>query len=145
MNNLIKALCILLADTYALYLKTQNYHWHVHGPLFKVLHELFEQQYLSLADNVDTLAERILTKGHHAPATFKEFEQLKTIKDGNSHASCEEMLSDLIDSHESLLKSLQHCLKIAANEGDEGTTSMLSALIESHEKTTWMLKASKSS
>ena len=84
MNRVETELAVLLADTYALYLKTQNYHWHVKGTQFKSLHELFERQYMELAAAVDEIAERILIMGNKAPATFKEFERLKRIKDGNS-------------------------------------------------------------
>jgi len=82
MTQVIKTLEVILADTYALYLKTQNYHWHVKGPQFKSLHELFEMQYRELAEAVDQLAERLLIMGHHAPATFTALNTLKTIKDG---------------------------------------------------------------
>ena len=70
MSKIVKKLEIILADTYALYLKTQNYHWHVKGPQFKSLHELFEMQYRELAEAVDGVAERLLIMGHKAPATF---------------------------------------------------------------------------
>jgi starvation-inducible DNA-binding protein len=60
-DNLYQVFAKLLADTYTLYLKTQNYHWHVRGPYFKTLHLMFEEQYIQLAAGVDVLAERILT------------------------------------------------------------------------------------
>ena len=56
MNRVETELAVLLADTYALYLKTQNYHWHVKGTQFKSLHELFERQYMELAAAVDEIA-----------------------------------------------------------------------------------------
>ncbi len=67
MNEVINKLSILMADTYTLYLKTQNYHWHVTGPLFKSLHELFENQYQELAEAVDLVAERIRSLDHQVP------------------------------------------------------------------------------
>ncbi len=65
MNNeqVADSLKMVLADTYALYLKTQNYHWNVTGPNFKSLHLLFEEQYTDLAQAVDSVAERIRTCG----------------------------------------------------------------------------------
>src|SRR3989338_2617157 len=102
MSKIVKKLEIILADTYALYLKTQNYHWHVKGPQFKSLHELFEMQYVELAEAVDQVAERILIKGHKAPATFKEFESIKSIKDGNSESSGNQMVTELAKDHDTL-------------------------------------------
>src|SRR5688500_8825719 len=69
----------LLADTYALYLKSHNYHWNVTGPMFHTLHGMFEVQYNELADAVDLIAERIRALGFPAPATFREFTELSSI------------------------------------------------------------------
>lgn len=135
-------LSVLLADTYAIYLKTQNYHWHVKGPQFKSLHELFESQYMALAEAVDTIAERLLILGYSAPATFKEFERLKRIKDGNSKLSAEHMLRELSEDHETLVKDLNQSLRLAQDAKDEGTVNLLAERISAHEKAHWMLKSS---
>ncbi len=142
MSDVVKRLSVLLADTYALYLKTQNYHWHVKGPQFKSMHELFESQYLELAEAVDSVAERLLMMGHRAPATFKEFEQLKTIKDGNSGLNANQMLTDLAHDHEFLLGDLNKSMDLAQKMGDEGTIALLADRIFAHEKAKWMLNAS---
>ena len=97
---------LVFANTYALYLKTQNYHWHVKGAEFKGLHELFETQYMELAEAVDSLAERILMMGHKAPATFTQLNQLKTIKDGDSSIDAHHMLNDLAGDQTVLIKDL---------------------------------------
>lgn len=143
MAEIVRKLSLILADTYALYLKTQNYHWHVKGAQFKSLHELFEAQYLELADAVDQIAERILIKGHKAPATFKEFEQLKRIKDGNSAHSSDDMVSELANDHGTLVQDLNQALQFAQEHRDEGTVNLLANRIEAHEKARWMLNASK--
>jgi starvation-inducible DNA-binding protein len=143
MNNIIKKLEITLADTYALYLKTQNYHWHVRGPQFKSLHELFEMQYKELAEAVDSIAERILMIGHKAPATFSEFINLKTIKDGDSSISANQMVTELAEDHSILVRDLNQAIKIAQENNDEGSVSLLSERIAAHEKAHWMLGASK--
>jgi starvation-inducible DNA-binding protein len=143
MTDLISKLSIILADTYALYLKTQNYHWHVKGPQFKSLHELFEMQYLELAEAVDELAERILIKGHKAPATFKEFERLKSIQDGNSSANANTMVAELAKDHDTLVKDLDAAMLMAQEGNDEGTVNLLANRIEAHEKSRWMLQSSQ--
>jgi len=139
---LIDALSRLLADTYALYLKTQNYHWHVTGPNFKTIHELFEAEYLDLADAVDDIAERIRTLGAKAPATFSEFNQLKTFKDGDSSLSGEAMLKELVADNKEVVKQLNACMKLAHAAEDEGTIALLSERIAIHEKSAWMLSSS---
>ncbi|MDP1603163.1 MAG: DNA starvation/stationary phase protection protein [Legionella sp.] len=143
MDNVLKKLSIILADTYALYLKTQNYHWHVKGSQFKALHELFESQYLELAQAVDEIAERILITGNKAPATFSEFEKLKRIKDGNSSHNANQMVTELAEDHNTLVQDLNQSLKLAQETNDEGTVTLLADRIAAHEKARWMLNASR--
>lgn len=142
MSDVIKKLEVALADTYALYLKTQNYHWHVKGPQFKSLHELFEMQYKELAEAVDQVAERILMMGHKAPATFTELNKLKTIKDGNSSLNANQMVTELANDNSILVKDLNQAIKIAQDNNDEGTITLLSDRIAAHQKAHWMLAAS---
>jgi starvation-inducible DNA-binding protein len=141
-DQIINRLAVLLADTYALYLKTQNYHWHVIGPMFSTFHVLFEKQYRELAEALDTIAERIRILGHLAPATFSEFQRLKTIRDGHSDASSNQMMIDLVHDHTTLLHDIQQALSLAQQEHDEGTVCLLADRIASHEKMRWMLSAS---
>ena len=68
-------LASLLADTYAVYLKTQNFHWNVTGPEFYSLHVLFEKQYAELAENIDEVAERIRALGHFIEGSFSAFKE----------------------------------------------------------------------
>lgn len=143
MSNLMNKLSIIMADTYALYLKTQNYHWHVRGPHFKSLHELFETQYQELAEAVDAVAERMIMMGHKAPATFKEFEQLKTIKDGDSALNSNQMVSELATDNATLVKDLNKAMLLAQEANDEGTVNLLSERVAVHQKAHWMLSASR--
>jgi starvation-inducible DNA-binding protein len=142
MSDVIKKLEVALADTYALYLKTQNYHWHVKGPQFKSLHELFEMQYKELAEAIDQVAERLLMMGHKAPATFTDLNNLKTIKDGNSSLNANQMVTELAHDNSILVKDLNQAIKIAQENNDEGTITLLSDRIAAHQKAHWMLAAS---
>ena len=74
-SNVIKSLSKLLADSYTLYLKTQNFHWNVTGPNFHSLHTMFEEQYPDLDDAVDVIAERIRALGEYAPAAFSLYNE----------------------------------------------------------------------
>ncbi|MCC5791967.1 MAG: DNA starvation/stationary phase protection protein [Legionellaceae bacterium] len=142
MNEATQAMKALLADTYALYLKTQNYHWHVRGPQFKAVHELLENHYLELAEAIDNIAERIIIMGDNAPATFKEYDSLKTITDGDSSLSANEMVTSLAKDHNVLVRDLNKAITIAQENHDEGTVALLSERIAHHEKARWMLEAS---
>ena len=141
-NELIKALEGILANTYILYLKTQNYHWHVKGPNFKAFHALFEEQYIDLADAVDTIAEQILMMGHRAPANFKAFESLREIKDGDSSLDANSMVKSLADDNDTLLKALHKALTLCEGVHEEGAENVLSDRVNAHEKARWMLRAS---
>ena len=79
-KKLSEGLSRLLADTYTLYLKTHNYHWNVTGPMFQTLHLMFETHYNELALAVDLIAERIRALGHVAPASYRAFSKLSTIR-----------------------------------------------------------------
>lgn len=143
MTDVLNKLSIILADTYSLYLKTQNYHWHVKGAQFKALHGLFETQYLELAEAIDQIAERILITGNKAPATFREFQELTRINEGDSSITANQMVMELADDHNTLVHDLNLSLKLAQQHNDEGTATLLGERIAAHEKARWMLNASR--
>jgi len=84
-----------LADTYVLYIKTQNYHWNVTGPQFNSMHAMFEAQYIELRDAADEVAERILSLGHFAPGSYKQYAKLTSIDEAEGVPSAEEMVRQL--------------------------------------------------
>lgn len=83
----------VLADSYALYLKTHGYHWNVRGPNFQSLHVLLEGQYQEEWAALDDIAERIRALGELAPQGYAAFGNLSSIKDGNPENEWEAMLS----------------------------------------------------
>lgn len=131
----------LLADTYTLYLKTHNYHWNVKGPMFQTLHLMFEQQYTALALAVDEIAERILVLGFSAPGTFKQYGQLSAIKEEDKIPNANQMILNLKEANETVVKRAKEVLPILEGSSDEGTLGLLSTRIEYHEKTAWMLRS----
>ena len=135
----VQALNVALADTYVLYLRTQNYHWNVTGMSFASLHALFEQQYTTLAVAIDEIAERIRTLGARAPGSFEEFSQLTSLKSAPVQGGAKEMVNDLILAHEALIQTWKGVLRVA--EGCPGTDSLACDQVSFHEKTLWMLTA----
>jgi len=140
--EVITGLKSVLANTYALYLKTQNFHWNVTGPHFKFLHEMFQSQYENLAEAIDNVAERIRSKGELAPGGFKKFMELSKISDASYGLKSNQMLEQLLKDHKTLLEELYQSLKDSQNSGDEGTADMLIERILYHEKQTWMIDSS---
>lgn len=112
-SRVIKDLCHVVADTYILYLKTQNFHWNVTGPLFFMLHAAFEKQYEELAEAVDVLAERIRALNCQAPGTFAQFKQIAGIKENDSIPDAQGMIKELLSDHEHLVAELQTMIENA--------------------------------
>ncbi len=131
----------LLADSYFLYLKTQGYHWNVSGPMFPYLHQMFEDQYTELRDAVDEIAERIRTLGYPAPASLSQFNNLGSVKEDQGTTDANEMVRQLAEDHETVVVTAREVLEMADAGEDVGTEDLATARIQSHEKTTWMLRA----
>lgn len=140
-KNIAQQLSHLLADTYTLYLKTQNFHWNVTGPTFMMLHLMFEEQYESLAAAVDSIAERIRALGFPAPASFTQFQQLATIKDETKVLTAQEMIKQLLTDHESVIKTARALYPIAEKSVDEASADLATERLLEHEKTAWMLRS----
>jgi starvation-inducible DNA-binding protein len=140
--ELHKQLKFVLADSYALYLKTQNYHWNVTGQNFPELHRLFEEQYKELAEAIDLIAERIRAVGETAPGGFKAFLALTSIEDGNETHKSLAMVKDLHQSHKQVVATLKKTLAAAHQADDETTADLMIQRITAHEKSVWMLGAS---
>ena len=132
----------IVANSFALSLKLQNYHWNVQGQNFKPLHELFGEQYEELSDAIDDLAERVRALGSKVEATFNAFSRLSQAKEGDHDLDANKMVQDLLNDHESLVKMLNEGIQISQGEGDEATADMFIARIQEHEKAAWMLRSS---
>ena len=141
MSNYVTALQAVLADSYSLYLKTQNYHWNVEGPHFRSLHLMFEEQYNDLFAANDDIAERIRALGEKVDGSYDGFAKLTKIKPGNKDLDEMEMVKDLFQSNQQLIATMQSCLEAAQSAGDEVTTDMMVGRLNAHEKTCWMLRS----
>ncbi len=139
MSKVIHQLKQILADTYALYLKTQNYHWNVHGPDFYQLHLLLEMHYEEMAKAIDEIAEHIRTLGSSIHADFESFAKLTTIHAGDPSFNAQHMLSDLSKSHEIVCRALSEGIKAAQASHDDGTEDLLVERLRWHKKAIWIL------
>lgn len=140
--QLTKSLKTCLADSYVLYLKTQNYHWNVTGPNFKSLHSMFEEQYNDLFAAIDLIAERIRALGEKAPGTYTKYIELTNIKEGNEELEANSMVKDLAQDQDTIVKTLTNLLQESQKVGDEVSASIAADRIEVHQKNAWMLNSS---
>ncbi|MCB0353273.1 MAG: DNA starvation/stationary phase protection protein [Bdellovibrionales bacterium] len=141
-EGLYKSLAKVLANSYTLYLKTQNFHWNVRGPQFHSLHSLFEIQYTDLAAAIDEIAERIRSIGFPAPGSFKEFLELSAIRESDGKLSATEMVKEIFQDQQIITESLQKALKKGQDLHDEATVDLMIQRIQVHEKNAWMLESS---
>ncbi len=140
-RNIADGLARMLADTYTLYLKTHNFHWNVTGPMFQTLHLMFMTQYTETWNAVDLVAERIRALGYPAPGSYKEFAALTSIKDSSGTVSANEMIRQLVEGQETVVRTAREVLPVAEKVGDQPTVDLLSARMEVHEKNAWMLRS----
>ena len=141
-KSVAEALNGVLADTYVLYQKTHAYHWNVTGPQFPVLHAMFETQYREMWAALDELAERVRALGAFAPASGKSFSDLASIASADAEPpAAGQMVKNLLNGHEMLIRRARSALDIAAESGDVASEDLLTQRIQTHEKTAWMLRA----
>ncbi len=133
----------LLADEFVLYTKTRNAHWNVEGPDFHSMHLFFESQYEQLDDIMDSVAERIRSIGHYAPATLKMYSQLTHLSEQQrTKNDSQGFIKELTSDHESIIIYLRENINKFANDyADAGTSDYITGLMETHEKMAWMLRS----
>ncbi len=132
----------VLASSYVLQLKTQNFHWNVTGPNFGPLHTLFEGQYTEISAAVDEIAERIRALDAVTPGSFAEFSKLTQIKEAPAKPPADKiMIKALADDNETLSKLCTDVGAFADDAGDTATGDLMNGRIAAHDKAAWMLRA----
>lgn len=140
-SEIASALNKVLADSYALYLKTHGYHWNVRGPNFQSLHILLEGQYQDEWAALDDIAERIRALGELAPQGYAAFGNLSSIKDGDPEQDWEGMFKELKTDNETVIATLRAAFPVADDAGDEATADLLTQRLTAHEKHAWMIRS----
>ncbi len=138
--EIAEALNGLVADNYALYTKTKNFHWHVSGPHFRDYHLLFDDQATEIFASVDDLAERVRKLGAKTVHSIGEIAKLQTIKDNNSDfVSPADMLVELMNDNKHIIGRMRAAHEIADKHEDVATASILENFIDQAEKRNWFL------
>ncbi|WP_250125417.1 Dps family protein [Chroococcidiopsis sp. CCMEE 29] len=132
-----------LSDAYLLIIKTKKFHWDVVGPQFRSLHQIWEEQYQMLSDNIDSLAERVRALGGFPIGTAQGFLNNASLKEEPDNIPlATEMVARLVNDHEQVIRNLREHVDACSEQfHDEGTADFLTGLMEQHEEMAWMLRS----
>jgi starvation-inducible DNA-binding protein len=134
------ALNALLADTFALYVKTKNFHWHVSGPHFRDYHLLLDEQAEQLEGSVDILAERARKLGGTTIRSIGHIAKLQRVKDNDeSYVSASDMLCELMEDNKAQIAHMRKAHELCDEHEDVATASLLEQFIDEAEKRCWFL------
>jgi len=137
---LAEALNRLLADYYALYLKTKNFHWHVSGPHFREYHLLFDDHAAELIATTDPVAERVRKLGQRTQTSIASIGAAQTLSDNDdTKINAQDMLRELRDDNTALVGSLKELKELAEDAGDNATDGLLDDWTDQAEQRAWFL------
>ena len=134
------ALNILLADMFALYLKTKNFHWHVSGPHFRDYHLLLDEQGEQIFATTDAIAERVRKIGGTTLRSIGHINRLKRVLDNDAdYVTPKDMLAELRDDNKQLTARMREIHDLCDEHGDVASASLLENWIDEAERRTWFL------
>ncbi|MBB5065570.1 Dps family protein [Granulicella mallensis] len=139
-KNITGALNALLADVFALYLKTKNFHWHMSGPHFRDYHLLLDEQGEQIFAITDDIAERVRKIGGITVRSIGQISRLQRIKDNDAeYVDPLDMLSELREDNKALVLSMRAAHDLCDEAGDVATTSLLENWIDEAQRRSWFL------
>ena len=139
-KSVAEALNGILADSFALYLKTKNFHWHVSGPHFRDYHLLLDDQGEQIFAMTDDLAERVRKIGGTTLRSIGQVSKLQTIEDNDeAFVAPGDMLRELVANNKTLLTGMRDCHESCDKYGDVATASILENFIDETERRVWFL------
>src|ERR1700748_349758 len=139
-KDIAGALNIMLADTFALYLKTKNFHWHVSGPHFRDYHLLLDEQAEQIFATTDDIAERVRKIGGTTLRSIGHVSRLKRVLDNDADfVTPLDMLAELRDDNKQLTASLREAHAICDKHEDVASASLIEKWIDEAERRTWFL------
>ncbi len=134
-----KALNPLVADTFALFVKTKNFHWHMSGPHYRDYHLLLDEHSEQIFPMIDVLAERVRKLGEKTIQSVGQIKELKTIRDSNETLGPDAMLQELLQDNKNFLLHMRSIHEICSERNDVATTSILENYIDETERRVWFL------
>jgi len=140
MEEITNPLKVAFADTYAFYVKAQNYHWNVEGPMFPMYHDFFGNIYQEVGGAIDRFAEEIRAQGAYTPAAFSRFVELANVKDEVLIITPVNMVMNLYTDNMLVYSSLKAARDVADQYSENGLVNFLEERLDAHKKHDWMLK-----
>jgi starvation-inducible DNA-binding protein len=139
-EKVAEALNGLVADAFALYIKTKNFHWHMSGRHFRDYHLLLDEQADQIFATIDPLAERVRKIGANTIRSVVHIAQLQRVKDNDEDfVTAKDMLKDLLSENRKMAKNMRDAHKISDDAEDVATASLLEVYIDETERRTWFL------
>ena len=139
-KDIAAALTALLADMFALYLKTKNFHWHVSGPHFRDYHLMLDEQATEIFATTDEIAERARKIGGTTLRSIGHIAKLQRIADNDADfVTPEDMLAELREDNLQLTQRMRETHDVCDEHGDVATASLLEVWIDQAERRTWFL------
>jgi starvation-inducible DNA-binding protein len=139
-KDIAGAINALLADTFALYLKTKNFHWHMSGPHFRDYHLLLDEQSDQIFAMTDVLAERVRKLGGRTIRSIGEVSRQQRIADNDAdYVTPDDMLAELRDDNQRFVSAMREAHDVCEEHGDVATSSLLEVYIDETERRVWFL------
>ena len=139
-KDIAGAMNAILADVFALYLKTKNFHWHLSGPHFRDYHLLFDEQAAQIFAMTDPIAERIRKVGGTTLRSIGHIARLQRVLDNDApYVEPEDMLAELCEDNKTLAARLREVHGVCEQHEDIATTSLIEGWIDETERRTWFL------
>jgi len=139
-KNIAGAMNAILADVFALYVKTKNFHWHMSGPHFRDYHLLLDEQGEQLFAMTDPIAERIRKLGGTTLRSVGDIVRLKRVSDNDAtYVEPEDMLAELLEDSKTLAARLRQAHSVCEEYEDIATASLIEVWIDETERRTWFL------
>jgi starvation-inducible DNA-binding protein len=130
----------LVADVFALYVKTKNFHWHMSGPHFRDYHLLLDEQAEQIFETTDPLAERVRKLGRKTLHSIGEISSLSRVKNNDADfVSPLDMLNELVQDNKTLVANMRKAHEVCDEHNDVATASILENYIDEAERRTWFL------
>lgn len=139
-DDIALAINPLVADAFALFVKTKNFHWHMSGSHYRDYHLLLDEQATQIFNMIDILAERVRKLGKLTIHSIGEIANLQTIQDNNSgFVPPREMIEELMNDNKKFTANMREAHEVCSKGGDVATTSLLENFIDESERRTWFL------
>ena len=139
-RDIAAALNAVLADVFAIYLKTKNFHWHMSGPHFRDYHLLLDEQADQLFAMTDPIAERVRKLGAHTITSIGHITRLQRVRDNDAtYVEPSDMLGELLEDNRALTLGFREAHNVCEEHHDVATTSLLEVWIDEAERRTWFL------